>query len=254
MKISVKRIIGEFLSSTDESQHRFLRLWNIAKFGMETEFNLDLTGVIKTVLLDVNANKTVNLPCDYVSYSKIGEINGKGEVVTYKRNNQLTTLLQYGNNRVNKAPMVGSRGDFNLFPYDLNYYNNYFSDGVTYNLYGANSGTPNRGEYKVDEANRLIFLSIDISVSQIVLEYLSDGYDQSDDDYSVDVRASAALLAYIRWRDALDKPKKFGIGQIDFLKKDYYREKRLCQVRMNPFVLNEFEHASRQSVKLVAKA
>jgi len=255
MNITLKRIIGEFLSSTDESQHRFLRLWNIGKLGLETEFNLDITGTFKTVILNVNANKTVDLPCDYIHYSKIGEINGKGEVVTYKRNEQLTTLINSGTeNRLRGVTTVGSRTDYGLYPYDMLYFNNYYYNGLTYNLYGANSGTPDRGEYKVDEGNRVIFLNMDSYTPNIVLEYLSDGYDEECDDFSVDVRATQCLLAYLRWKNALDMPKKYGYAQVNEYKKEYFREKRLCKMRMNPFVLNEMEHAGRVSTKLVPKS
>lgn len=253
MKITVKRIIGEFLSSTDESQHRFLRLWNIAKLGMETEFNLDITGTIKTVLLDVNANKTVDLPCDYIQYTKIGEINGSGEVVTYKRNDQMSTLMHLGNNRLLNAPAIGSRSDYGLYPTDSSYYN-YSNGGVSYKLYGANSGTPTRGEYKVDNENRVIYLGMGSYNDKIVLEYLSDGYDEGCDDFDVDVRATQALLAYLRWKNALDMPKKFGLGQVQEYKKDFYREKRLCKMRLNPFILNEMQSAIRISQKMVAKS
>ena len=252
--MKLRRIIGQFLSSADQSSHQFLKLWNIAKWGLDTEFNLDILGTIKTVILDVNGNKTVTLPCDYIRYLKIGQINGNGEVVTLKRNDQLSTLNHGGDDRFKGAPVIGSTSDFLFDPLNWQYYNNYYSNGTMYKFYGADSGTLNRGEYKVDDANKTIFLSQKTSLSSLVVEYLSDGYDQGCDDYEIDVRASNAMLAYIRWKNAVDQPKKFNISQVRELKTDFYREKRLCKMRMNPFVLNEMQDAIRCSQKLVAKS
>ena len=108
MKVKLKELIGQYLSSADQSSHEFLRLWNIGVKGMKLEFNLDVTGSLKTVLLDVNANKTVELPCDYISYSKIGVMNHQGEVVTYKRNDQLAKINAHKETRLDGVPLVPS--------------------------------------------------------------------------------------------------------------------------------------------------
>ena len=252
--MKLKAIIGQFLSSADQSSHQFLKLWNIAKWGLDTEFNLDILGSIKTVILDVNANKTVNLPCDYIRYLKIGQINGNGEVLTLKRNDQLSTMNHGGDDRFKGAPIIGSTSDFLFDPLNWQYYNNYYSNGAMYKFYGADSGTLNRGEYKVDDGNKIIFLSNKTSLSQLVVEYLSDGYDEGCDDFDIDVRASAAVLAYLRWKNSVDAIKKFSASQVNVYMRDYYREKRLCRMRMNPFVLNEMSDAVRIGQKLVAKA
>lgn len=255
MNTTLKKVIGQFLNSADQSSHQFLRLYNMGKFGLETEFNLDITGTFKTLILDVNGNKTVNLPCDYITYKKIGFLNGKGEVVTLKRNNQLSTLNTNVYNRTKGATEVkGQLLPDGLFPYDDFFYNNYFYNGVSYRLFGADSGTANRGEYKVDDKNKLIFLNPDFTDTQVVVEYLSDGYDEGCCDYDIDIRAARAMLAFIRWQDAIDQRKKFSQSHVNGLMKDFYREKRLTAMRLNPFVLNEMQDAIRQSVKMVSKS
>lgn len=250
MEMSLRKIVGQFLMSADQSSHQFIRLFELGKFGLETEFTLDITGTFKTVILDVMANKTVKLPCDYISYKKIGLLNGKGEVVTLKRNDQLNKLETNNKSQV----QVGGVFPTGIYPYNDLYYNNYFYSGVSYKLYGADSGTPTRGEYTVDKRNGVIRLDSNFYGPQLVLEYLSDGYEDGEDDYNVDVRAAKCMLAYIRWQDAIDQRKKFSGGQVNAFMKDFYREKRLAKMRLNPFVLNELAVAIRASVKLVAKS
>lgn len=255
MKIKLKEVIGQFLNSSDQSSHQFLRLWNMAVWGLKTEFNLDITGTIQTLVLDVNPNKTVNLPCNYIQYLKIGVLNHRGEVVTFKRNDQLSTINLLGSdNRMSEAPMSPSYSD--LIGYNLynNYYYNYFFNGVSYKLFGADSGTSTIAEYKVDEEQGLIFLSPDCSYGQIVLEYLSDGYDDDYCDFMVDIKASEALIAYLRWKNSVDMKKKYSSNDIRGFKLEFYREKRLAKMRINPFILNEAQHAIRVGTKLTAKA
>lgn len=256
MKIKGKEIVGQFLNSADQGTPEFMRLYNMLIWGLKTEFNLDITGTFKTVVLDVNANKTVSLPCDYIHYSKIGFINSIGEVVTFKRNDQLTTMVNnLGVDRFKGSPSTGSGiGIIGSLPYNSLNYNNYWANGSSYQLFGADSGTVTRGEYKVDDDQRLIFLSPQTYTSQIVLEYLGDGYDDECCDYSVDVRAAECMMAYLRWRNAIDMPKKYNQSQIDGFKKEFYRNKRLTKMRLNPFVLNEMQAITHASNKLVAKS
>lgn len=256
MKIKGKEIVGQFLNSADQGSPEFMRLWNMLVWGLKTEFNLNITGVFKTVILEVNANKTVYLPCDCITYSKIGQLNDKGEVVTYKRNDQLSTLITgVTDNRTNGAPVVsGAIGINGLFPFGQGYYVNYFYQGVSYQLYGANSGTVTRGEYKVDDDQGLIFLSQDTHASSIVLEYLSNGYEDGCCDYSVDVRAAECMKTYLRWQNAIDQPKKYNQSQIDGYKREFYRTKRITMMMLNPFILNEMESITHSSPKLAAKS
>ena len=256
MKIKLKEIVGQYLNSAEQSSHEFLRLWNIAVKGMKYEFNLDVSGSLKTVLLDVNPNKTVLLPCDYITYSKIGVLNNMGEVVTYKRNEYLARINPTKENRLEGTPQVPNGLSPYLFsPYYPDYYFNFFDGGSSYHLYGADSGTPTFGEYNVDEDAGIIYLGLNNTYqSQIVLEYLSDGFSENINDYELDVRASEAMIAYIRWNDAKDNRKKFGFNEVRGLKSEYYREKRLAKTRINKFVLNELEDVSRRANKLVAKA
>lgn len=256
MKIKGKEIVGQFLNSADQGSPEFMRLWNMLVWGLKTEFNLDITGTFKTVIIDVNANKTAPLPCDYITYSKIGQLNDRGEVVTYKKNTQLSTLITgVTDNRVKGAPIV--RGAIKLdgfYNYNTINYLNYFNNGVTYRLYGADSGTPKRGEYKVDEDQGLIFLSLDTVANQIVLEYLSSGFEEECCDYSIDVQAAECMKTYLRWQNAIDMPKKYSQSQIEGYKREFYRTKRITKVRVNPFVLNEMQDAIRVGQKLTAKS
>jgi len=62
------------------------------------------------------------------------------------------------------------------------------------------------------------------------------------------------MLTYLRWKNAIDAPKKYNQSQIDGFKKEFYRNKRLTRMRLNPFVLNEMESITHASPKLASKS
>lgn len=258
--MKLREIVAQLIDSQDNSVHAFRRLYNLGVWGMRTEFNLDVTGQIKSVLLDVNPNKTVQLPCDYVSYTKIGVINQHNEVVCFKRNDKLTNYHQEyfnSNNRTQGVPTLpnfGFQGGLNGYGYFPYLYLNYWYGNTSYNLFGLGSGTADVGQYKVDEQARIILFSPHLHWTQILLEYLSDGCDEDNDDYEVDIRAAEAVKSYLRWQDVIDRPKKASPATVRMLKDAYFNEKRKSRMRLNPVVLNEMQNIERRSWKLVAKA
>lgn len=251
MKIKLRTIIANFLSSKDSSSHEFVRLYNIGVRGCR-EFNMDIQGRFKTVILDVNANKTVTLPDDYLNFSKAGVFNGAGEVATFKRNPDLSgyNAMYTAQARYSGAPTVNT-GDNTTYPYA---YFNYWNNGVGYTLFGLPSGTATIGEFNIDEEAGVILLDPNNAYSQIVFEYLSTGYDEEAEDYEIDAKAEEAFICYLRWQNAIDLNKKFSQNHVDGLRREYYRQKGLAKRRLNPVIISEMQAAYRRSVKLVAKA
>jgi hypothetical protein len=255
MKITLSSIVAEFLESADQSSHQFRRLYNIGVRGCR-EFNMDILGGLKTELLDVNANKSVSIPDDYITYSKIGIINDKGEVVTFTRNEQMSNyhaMLIDVENRYEGVPTLntGTPTTPATFPY---VYYNYWMNGGMYNLFGLNSGTSVIDTFKIDEDAGVILLSPESTYTEVLLEYLSDGYDADADDYEIDYRAEEAFICYLRWKNATDLVKKFSQAQIRDYKSEYYRERKLAKMRINPVVISEMISIRRANFKLTAKA
>lgn len=256
MKLPLKQIIAEFISSADLSEHQFMRLWNVAVRGAR-EFQMDITGGFKSTILDVKGNKTADLPTDFLSLSKIGVLNELGEVITLRQNDKLNLQHQQYVDGLGIEPEVAT------VPSIINYSSptrfpflwlNFTSSGTDYHLYGLGSGTSAIGEYKVDEDEKTIYLSADWPYSTILVEYLSDGYDDSQEDYMVDVKAAEAMVAYIRWKNAQDNRKKFTTGDVDYYKKQYYNERRLAKMRINQVDISQMQAVFRSHIKLTAKA
>lgn len=252
MNINIREIVGQFLNSSEQSSHQFMRLYNMAVWGLKTEFNLDIVGRLVTRIIEVEPNKTAPLPSDYIAYSKLGVLNERGEVVTFKRNSGLSNIL-YGKNRTPDGTLVRGSVDPLLLQCNSPYYYGFYDSDVSYTLFGLNSGTQTIGEYNIDEGSKTIFLSPDNHYTSLVLEYLSSGCYDEDEEFEVPVTAAEAMIAYLRWNNAKDQRKKFGFNEVMGLKREFYREKRLAKMRINKANLQEITRAETESRKLVAK-
>jgi hypothetical protein len=255
-RIPLKTIVAELIDSKDSSSHEFRRMYNIGVRGVR-EFNTDIVGNFSTKLLDVNANKTADLPEDYVSYSKMGVINEKGEIVTLRSNPQLSNYNighPLNPDRFEGVPGIGAVS-YPAIPYNYPYiYYNFFISNQSFNLFGLAGGGQDIGNYKVDEECGIIIFGPNFKYEKVLLEYLGDGMDRDCDDYMIDSRAAEAMLAYIRWKTALDNPKKYGQGIMRDYKQEYKSERLKAKMRINKIVVSEFEDIQRMTNKLAPRA
>jgi hypothetical protein len=255
-RIPLKTIVAELIDSKDSSSHEFRRMYNIGVRGVR-EFNTDIVGNFSTKLLDVNANKTADLPEDYVTYSKMGVINEKGEIVTLRSNPQLSNYNighPLNPDRFEGVPGIGAVS-YPAIPYNYPYiYYNFFISNQSFNLFGLAGGGQDIGQYKVDEECGIIIFGPNFKYEKVLLEYLGDGMDRDCDDYMIDSRAAEAMLAYIRWKTALDNPKKYGQGIMRDYKQEYKSERLKAKMRINKIVVSEFEDIQRITNKLAPRS
>lgn len=224
------------------------------------KMNMDLFGSFRSVLLDVSANHSVAWPCDYLDYSTLGIINGCGEVVPLKHNENLSLLRQQylsSQQQIVQVPTAPSGLVYGVenplgFPF---YWLNYnWGDTGWVHLYGAGGGAPAVGEFTVDVNNRCFYVPHGFPYSTVMLEYLTDGYVQGGDDYFVDIFAVEAIQWWIRWMDRVDTPKKWSRGDVLQAKSEYVIQARTARLRINHARINEMQAIFRQKTKLAAKA
>lgn len=202
-EVSLKQVVAYTLDENVNSVAEFDRYWVLA-FRALVYMHFEILAEPVTKRLPVNANKTVYFPPDYLSWTKIGIMNEKGEVCTLKVNDALSTFKDNNPNRLPVIPnvnnavptMVGS-------PLYLNYYYN----GVYQNYYGLRGGLIQFGECKVDEENKVIVLNPEFRYANILLEYISS--PQKNDDYTIPIYAQEAVIAFIKWKTKQGNAREF---------------------------------------------
>lgn len=254
-KIGIKQLILEYLNSKDEGSDRFRRLFRIASLQGVRKFNMDITGKIVTQLLSITANHTVAFPDDYLDYFKIGVINAIGEVVPLKHNEELSTVREAfvaAQKQVVPVPEIPGFIQQLSIPGAPLFWYNYQWGGNWVHLYGLHGGQPNIGEFVIDDATRTFLINPEFPYAEILIEYLSNGYDCDCNDYMIHTYATDAFIAWLRWKDNIDKKGVSG-SQVRYLRNEFAREKLMAQIRLNPVRVLEMQRVFREHVKLVAR-
>jgi len=200
----LKRIVSYFLDEKNLSHDEADKAWIIAFRGLVL-LNQSIAAEPKTVRLPVEGNKTVSMPSDCISWSKIGILNSNGEVSTLKINNALTTFADTNTSRLGKlTPDVASS-----YPLLISspYYYNYGYNGQYQAFFGIGGGLVQYGECRVDEKNRLVILNPEFRHDSIIFEYLSS--PQNDNDYEIQTCLQEAVIAFLSWKFNLGSRQDF---------------------------------------------
>jgi hypothetical protein len=247
--VPLSEVIYQYLDQSKQTNAEYRRLWTIGVRGVE-EMGMDVFSTTKTVKLVVNANKTVDLPSDYIGFSKVGVFNADGEVATLKRNKNLSSY------KINQADRTENNTDNttgNSYRLQDLAFVNYF-DGARYvNIFGTGSALLSAGNFDIDEEQGILYLDNEYGHDYVVMEYLSSPAD--DVDYKIPVQVREAVLAYIAWKDIEHLPlgRRASLGDKQLRRKEYYNQKRNANLRENPVMLWDANEVIRMGTKLVAK-
>jgi len=247
--ILLDECITDYLTESEQGNHKYFKLWNLAYRGMQ-ELGLDFFYSIKSVKLPINPNYTVTLPADYLKYSKVGVLNNQGEIIPLSVNNNLTTAFDMQPSRVSQTddPTVVT----GYSPQGIVWWNYWNGYGLS-NLYGLPSGSPFVGEFKIDEKNGVIVLGQYFSFEYVMLEYVA--VPVAGGEYYVPMQFREALIAYLRWKDIASLPptRKGGLGDKRDRRAEYYNERRLAIARYDPVNLSDLYEWNLQNQRITVK-
>lgn len=247
--IKLEECINQYIDESEQGIHKYFKLWNIAYRAMD-ELGLDFFYQVKSVKLPVNANLTVNLPPDYLQYTKAGILNAKGEIIPLSYNNKLTTYAGQLPDRIEKTQdkSLWSWYNFN----NLIWYN--YWDGQNFvQLYGIPSGAPFIGSFKIDNANGIILLDECYTWEYLMLEYTAS--PQQDGDYYIPVQFREAVISYLRWKDIISIPssRRGNLGDKAQRRHEFFNDRRLAIARWKPISLEDAYEWSMQAQRMVVK-
>ena len=245
---SIDSIIAAYFVESEQPDTRRYKVWQLAFRGIE-QLGLDFFYQIKSVKLPINSNKTVSIPLDYLNYTKVGILNGVGEIIPLKYNNSLTTYADLSPDR--KAKTEDNKF-FNYYQFNVPIWFNYWNGGGFVNLYGL-SGETVVGTFKIDITNNVILLGENFCYDYLMLEYVASPL--MDNEYYVPVQFKEALIAYIGWKDIANLPTSshFNLGDKRDRKNNFYNERRLAIARYKPLQLEEKHSVAAESQRLTIK-
>lgn len=256
--------IEEYLFSIEEGDyHKYLKKQKallLAKQGIRSMAG-KVTGVMKSLLLDVNSVGFVSWPSDFVRYTKIGYLNASNQIVMLTRKDNINIASEYmtsGSNIMYDADGIELldrtttlKTRFNG-PADVieNVFWNIHHDGHTYHRFGLPGNKNSKGYYRIDEQYG-IELSSDYIGSQIILEYLGDSTMASDP--MIPIEAEDALRSWIYWQAIVSKANVPEYHK-QMARRTHYNDRRVAIRNKRRLTLDEIlqglrENSGKQTVK-----
>lgn len=247
--VSLDAVVNMYLDRSEQSIHKYFKCWQLAFQGME-EMGLDFFYQIKSVKLPVNSNLTVNLPDDYLNYSKVGVLNSQGEIIPMGYNSNLTT---YADLMPNRESQTQDNTIVDLIQFNTPIWYNYWNNGAFSNLYGVPSGSPFIGNFKIDNHNSVILLNENFGFDYVMLEYVAS--PKQGGEYYIPVQFKTALIWYIAYNDIAFMPnsRKGNLGDKEQRRKQYYNERRLANARFRPVDLETAYQWSQEAQRMTVK-
>lgn len=250
--ITLDSCITDYLGESEQSQHRYKKLFDIAFRGMDN-LGIDFFYQILTVGIPVSSTFIATLPPNCLNAIKVGVFSGNGQVAPLNSNRNLTTYAALLPNRIAKT-----EGSNSVFNWDLNcnggWWYNYWADGVYNNLYGLPSGAPFLGSYTYDSFNNIIILDGNFLFPEIVVECLVSPLEGQE--YYLPVQFREALIAWMAWMDIRNIPssRRGNLGDKRDRRAEFYNQRRLAIAQYSPFRFDEAYQASLEQTRYSMKS
>ena len=248
--ISLDSCIYDYINRAELSNNKYFKLFHIA-FGCMEDLGLDFFYQVKSVKLPINSNKTVTLPADYRNYTKLGVLNGIGELVPLKYNEKLTNFNDLNPNRIADTT---SQNFVNYYSFSSPIFYNFWNGNSYSNLYGVNGTGLYGGGFKIDNHNGVILLDNSFNYTGLVLEYVAN--PEEGQDYYIPAQFRQAMIDYLAWQDIINLPinRRGALGDKRDRRHEYFESRRRAIAQYKPFYLDQAYLAHLESQRLTVKA
>jgi len=199
---------------------------------------------VEVVYLRMSEAKTVDLPADFVDWTKIGvPMAGKLRVLTNHKKILLPRTFEDG------AP-VGNTDDAGT-NIEAVYFTNHFRNGqFVGGLYGMPGGA-DQAFYRLDRETRTIIFSGSIPRAEIVLEYISTGVKLGGSTV-IPREAVPALRTYALWQ-LIENDRKVSANEKERKKVQYEEQVHALDVFQSAFTADEYRRHVYKHTKQTAK-
>jgi len=243
MAYTLDSIVSEWLAENGKPENQRSRLYTIALSCLR-EMNMDINGVVKIVALAINNNDTVDLPNDFLNYSKIGILGADGRIHSLGRDSSINLLPIYDDCGVQISyPNTSSSVDpFSGMPYS----------GIFYGLYnsaqfGINGGNNVIGYFRLSRStNQLYLANMNILAgTTLIMEYIAD-IESSENDFEVHPYVIETIKNYISWK-YVSGDRNTGLGEKQMRRAEYFNSRRLSNARYGVSTIEEWASSLRAS-------
>jgi hypothetical protein len=235
--VTIRYIVASTLNRLgDYTLKNYKRMAQVCIEGFSEEMSLFHIGnSLEVVYLHMSAAKTVQLPADFVDYTKIGvPVNGKLRVLTNHNQLLLPRTFDDTGEAVGNTDSGDSEGISNCLFYSDHFRGGQFVGG----LYGLPGGIDD-AYYRVDMERRMIVFSGTVPRSEIVLEYISTGL-KIDGGSLIPRECVAPLRNYILWQ-LVETDQRIAYNEKERRKREYEESVEAMRSFKNSFTKEEYQ-------------
>jgi hypothetical protein len=262
--VPLKQIINDFIITMGEDDYAGnasdTQIRTHALRGIR-EMGFDMSKKIRSLVLTINsANNTVELPDDFVDWTKVGIVGSDGLVYVLGENKNINYSQAYQDghgikvtdsedaadsdgdgvfDRIDDKSPTESTSSFNSAVFRDHYY------GHQNAIYGAGGGRY-KGEFRVNLDQNRIEVSPVSGVSEVVIEYVAD--EGRSKNPSVHVYLEEALMAYMYYK-IVERKASVPANEKARARQEYYNERRKANGRIKSFTKEEALKTIRKNYK-----
>jgi len=155
---------------------------------------------LKIKQLPMLSNKAINLPSDYVSYSKVGVcVNGRVVVLGLDKTLCLNAAQDECGDPLEIAMENVDNPNYVFFSFGYPFSGYYHNNQYVNSIFGLGGGFNSRGYFRENLEKNQIQFSSEVPNEDIVLEYISDGMNP-DGSAVIPIEATEYLIAFVNWK------------------------------------------------------
>lgn len=224
-------IVSEWLAENGKPENQRARLYQIALSGLR-ELHMDVNGVIKIVELCINQNDTVDLPNDFLNYSKIGILGADGRIHCLNRDNNINLHPSYNNCGKQIRNPNTSEVDYPFYglPFAGLFYGLFDGNAGIFGLGGGNS---NIGYYRLNRAtNQLLLANMNCLLrgTSLIMEYVADIGVGENNDFEVHPYFIQTIKDWLSWR-LVNGDRNTSGGEKEMRRREYFNSLRISKNR-----------------------
>jgi hypothetical protein len=237
------------------------------------EMGFDMSKKIRSLKLTVSATNTIELPDDFVDWSKVGVVGSDGIVYVLGENKNVNYSQAYEDGSGNKVgtaaeaydsdgdgvyDRIDSKGATNSGSpaasdditqgFDSYIFRNYVY-GATNGLYGIGGGHY-YGTFRVNLDQNRIELETNQDIGEAVIEYVAD--EARSKNPSVHVYLEEALMSYMYYK-IIERKASVPANEKARARQEYYNERRKANARIKSFTKEEALKTIRKNYKQAPK-
>ena len=245
--------LGEGVERYEQYLH-----WALKAHG---DWHMDQAREVKTVICELNSYKAIAWPVDYVDWTKVG-IKCNNQILTFVNDDFMSFPMDKDADNVPdvdpECVEITDETDITTNGWAINgqgyyYYNLFNEKGQDQGkLWGLTAKDNYMGYFRVNsEREEIQFRSRFTNLTQVYLEYISDGYEPCKETL-VHPYAASLIAYFVHWQ-RLKHTKPYIRGQVNDAKGDYWEEHDRVNGRQFNLTVEDILDAHRDGYYLIPR-